>query len=331
MTDSKKKRISMLDSLSAVAPPAPAEMMANNRALRSARDAVDAHQVWELDPAAIIDDRVKDRLDPDDVVDLRLAIEANGQTVPILVRRHPSEPDKYLLVYGHRRLQAIKSSAKVSKVRALVANMDDTSAVQAQISENMARRDLSYIEKAIFAKALIENGFGNQSYIAEVLTITKSSMSMAIAIVEMVGEGLIRMIGAAHGIGRPRWENLGKLIEAEGLDRSALERVAEDIRVGASVTGATGGVMLDPSDISVAAFEAVERAVIRAVPKVVAPPAPQKSRPLKIGGKRGGSIKRTGKGIAITLSDSAFTDWVEAQAQDLITELHQRWQQRIED
>lgn len=334
MTDSKKKRMSMLDSLAAVAPPAPAAttaMMANNRALRSARDAVDAHQVWDLDPAAIIDDRVKDRLDPDDVVDLRDAIEANGQTVPILVRRHPSEPDKYLLVYGRRRLEAIKSSAKVAKVRALVANLDDTSAVQAQISENMARRDLSYIEKALFAKELIENGFGNQSQVAEVLTVTKSSISMAIAIVDMVGADLIRMIGAAHGIGRPRWENLGKLIEAEGLDRSTLERVAEDIHVGASVTEVTGGVTPDPGDISVAAFEAVERAATKAVPEVAAPPAPQKSRALKVGGKRGGSIKRTGKGIAITLTDSAFTDWVEAQAQDLITELHQRWQQRIED
>lgn len=52
MTDSKKKRMSMLDSLAAAGtPPAPGSMMSSNRALRSARDAVDAHHVWELDPA----------------------------------------------------------------------------------------------------------------------------------------------------------------------------------------------------------------------------------------------------------------------------------------
>ena len=44
---------------------------------------------------------------------------------------------------------------KSTKVRALVANLDDDSALRAQISENMARRDLSYIEKALFAQELV--------------------------------------------------------------------------------------------------------------------------------------------------------------------------------
>ena len=69
MTSGKKKRMSMLDSLASAGAGAPSpapttQMMSSNRALRSARDAVDAHQVWELDPASIIDDRMSDRLDP---------------------------------------------------------------------------------------------------------------------------------------------------------------------------------------------------------------------------------------------------------------------------
>ena len=117
MTSGKKKRMSMLDNLAATGGPAPTPqagavtpMMTSNRALRSARDAVDSHHVWELDPASIVDDRMADRLDPADVHDLRAAIEANGQTVPILVRRHPSETDRYLLVYGRRRLEGIRQS-----------------------------------------------------------------------------------------------------------------------------------------------------------------------------------------------------------------------------
>ena len=59
MTASKKKRMSMLDSLAtAGTPAAPGSMMSTNRALRSARDAVDAHHVWELDPDEIEDGRV---------------------------------------------------------------------------------------------------------------------------------------------------------------------------------------------------------------------------------------------------------------------------------
>ena len=112
----KKKRMTMLDGLATAgkATPAPGiSMMSTNRALRSARDAVDSHQVWDLDPDTIDDGRIADRLDPNDVADLRDAIETNGQTVPILVRRHSSVPDRYLLVYGRRRLQAIRSSDKV--------------------------------------------------------------------------------------------------------------------------------------------------------------------------------------------------------------------------
>ena len=100
MSDTRKKRMSMLDSLAAAGTPggAGAPMMASNRALRSARDAVDSHRVWELDPGQIDDNRTRDRLDPSDVVDLRDAIEANGQTVPILVRRNPEQDGRYLLV-----------------------------------------------------------------------------------------------------------------------------------------------------------------------------------------------------------------------------------------
>lgn len=338
MTNDKKKRMSMLDNLAAAGGRSPTPqagavtpMLKSNRALRSARDAVDSHHVWELDPASIVDDRMADRLDPADVLDLRDAIEANGQTVPILVRRHPAEADRYLLVYGRRRLEAIRLSDKVTKVRALVANLDDDSALRAQISENMARRDLSFIEKAIFAQELVSSGFGNQSQVAEILTVTKSSVSMAIAIADMVGTDLVRAIGAAHGIGRPRWEAVGRAIADNGLDRDSLISIAEDAHGKAGVA-----MVIDEAtttdDPSVKAFEAVSKAVSKAVKPAEAPsPSAASSVPLRIGGKRGGTLKRTAKGLSIELANSEFADWVELEAADLIEELHERWQQRSED
>lgn len=339
MTSSKKSRLSMLDSLAAAGAPvassAPAaSMMASNRALRSARDAVDSHRVWDLEPHQIEDTRIHDRLDPEDVLDLRDAIEANGQTVPILVRRHPSEADRYLLVYGRRRLEAIRTSDKVTKVRALVANLDEDAAVRAQISENMARRDLSFIEKALFAQELVENGFGNQSQVAEVLTVTKSSVSMAIAIAEAIGGDLIRTIGPAQGIGRPRWDALAKAISETGADRDALIRIAEKEYTNFAVAAVTEGSDAAPADPSVLAFEAVFKA---AVPS----PPPQKStgerkartlaRPLTVGGRRSGTLRRTAKGVSLELPGGGFADWLESEAQTLIEELHARWQSRGED
>ena len=339
MTDAKKKRLSMLDSLAA-AGAAPAgtapSMMAASRPLRAARDAVDAHHVWELDPEDIEDARLSDRLDPADVLDLRDAIDTNGQTVPVLVRRHPTEPGRYLLVYGRRRLEAIRMSDKVHKVRALVASMDEDAAVKAQISENMARRDLSFIEKALFARELVESGFGNQSQVAEVLTVTKSSVSMALAIVEMLGKDLVRAIGPAHGIGRPRWEALGKAIEEKAIDRDRLIKIAHDAHTRAEVAMVVDGSAEEPAEVSVQAFEAVVAAVGEAAQPGKAPsPAPARGKvrrtSLLIGGKPGGTLRSTARGISLDIDSGPFADWIQAEGQQLIDDLHARWLQRRED
>ena len=140
---SKKKRMAMLDSLaSAGMAPAPGSMVKASKPLKAARDAVDSHRIWDLDPKDILNTRPDDRMEMD-LGDLIHSIEETGQSVPILVRRHPEADDKYLLVYGARRLAAIMQSGKVDKVRAIIASMDDTAAVQAQVAENAARHDLT--------------------------------------------------------------------------------------------------------------------------------------------------------------------------------------------
>ena len=326
MTDSKKKRMSMLDSLAAAGtPPAPGSMMSSNRALRSARDAVDAHHVWELDPAEIQDERYSDRLDPKDVHDLRASIEQNGQTVPILVRRHASDPNRYLLVYGRRRLEAIRASDKVGKVRALIANLDDTAALRAQVSENTGRRDLSYIERALFAQELLDSGFGSQAQIAEVLNVTRSAVSMSISVAKAIGTALAHAIGPAHGVGRPRWEALAKELADSRIENDDLSRVALDVRAKAAANEqADEDPQVDPS---VAAFEAVARHVKKSVSSTLGKKPRSKTTALVIDGTPVGAIKRSGRALRLDLTDvdDAFAEWLDARAQDVLEELHDRW------
>ena len=326
MTDSKKKRMSMLDSLAAAGtPPAPGSMMSSNRALRSARDAVDAHHVWELDPAEIQDERYSDRLDPKDVHDLRASIEQNGQTVPILVRRHATDPNRYLLVYGRRRLEAIRASDKVSKVRALFANLDDTAALRAQVSENTGRRDLSYIERALFAQELLDSGFGSQAQIAEVLNVTRSAVSMSISVAKAIGTALAHAIGPAHGVGRPRWEALAKELADSRIENDDLSRIALDVRAKAAANEqADEDPQVDPS---VAAFEAVARHVKKSVSSTLGKKPRSKTTALVIDGTPVGAIKRSGRALRLDLTDvdDAFAEWLDARAQDVLEELHDRW------
>jgi ParB family chromosome partitioning protein len=304
-------------------------MLSGNRALRSARDAVDAHHVWELDPAEIADERYADRLDPQDVQDLRLSIEQNGQTVPILVRRHPADGSRYLLVYGRRRLEAIRASGKVGKVRALIANLDDTAAVRAQVSENTGRRDLTYIERALFAQELLGTGFGSQAQIAEVLNVTRSAVSMAVSVAAAVGTALARAIGPAEGVGRPRWEALARDLAGAGADIDDLCRVARDVRARAGA-GAAGDDAPRP-DGSVAAFEAVARHLKRhggPVPGKTPGKTPgPKATPLLIAGRPAGAVRTSGRALRIDLADvdDGFAAWLGARAQDVLDELHERW------
>jgi len=326
MTDSKKKRMSMLDSLAAAGtPPAPGSMMSSNRALRSARDAVDAHHVWELDPAEIQDERYSDRLEPKDVHDLRASIEQNGQTVPILVRRHATDPNRYLLVYGRRRLEAIRASDKVSKVRALIANLDDTAALRAQVSENTGRRDLSYIERALFAQELLDSGFGSQAQIAEVLNVTRSAVSMSISVAKAIGTALAHAIGPAHGVGRPRWEALAKELADSRIENDDLSRIALDVRAKAAANEqADEDPQVDPS---VAAFEAVARHVKKSVSSTLGKKPRSTTTALVIDGTPVGAIKRSGRALRLDLTDvdDAFAEWLDVRAQDVLEELHDRW------
>lgn len=336
MTDRKKKRLSMLDGLTAGGaggdtPVPAASMMTANRALRSARDAVDSTKVWELDPWAIDDTRIADRLDPSDIHDLRDAIETNGQTVPILVRRNPKDPERYLLVYGRRRLEAIRQSDKVTKVRALVASLDDTAATRAQISENMARRDLTFIEKALFARELIDQGFGTQSHVAEVLTVTKSAISMALAVVDAVTPDLARTIGPAPGIGRPRWDAMAKGIESGAYDMDHLVAMARDTRDQAEIAMSTGEDLA--TEPSVAAFEAVLEAVKlpEDTEKAQKPKKKTRIRSLHVEGHQLGTMRRSSQGLRLDIDDAGFAHWLEGRAELILSELHARWKSREDE
>lgn len=323
MSDIKKRRMSMLDNLAQGAAGAPPSMMSNNRALRSARDAVDSHRIWELDPDQIIDDRAADRMDPQDVVDLRASIEAVGQTVPILVRRDPSDPDRYLLVYGRRRLEAVRGSDHVTKIRAMIASMDDSAAIRAQASENTGRRELSFIERAMFARQLIDSDFGTQAQIADILNVTKSAVSMSLAIVRNVGPDLALAIGPAHGTGRPRWEALAAALAEANTDRTELVELAARVRTQTDP---------DVTDPSVAAFEAVTRRLrkIISLPHSTSANSAEDSSVLTIDGKPAGKIVRTKNGVRleITTEDRKFAEWLQSEAASVIQDLHTRWKKR---
>ncbi|MFZ3179764.1 MAG: plasmid partitioning protein RepB, partial [Methylocystis silviterrae] len=109
--------------------------------------------------------------------------------------------------YGHRRLRAALELQRT--VRAVVKALSDDELVIAQGQENNERQDLSFIEKARFARGLEERGFKRDT-IMTALSVYKSDLSNMLTVVSRIPEDVVDAIGPALGIGRRGWIDLAE-------------------------------------------------------------------------------------------------------------------------
>ena len=115
---------------------------------------LEGETIVEIDTNLIDASFINDRLSGDDDAfdELKNSIAASGQDTPVLLRPHPEASGRYMIVFGHRRVRVARALNR--SVRAVVKDMDDVAHVLAQGQENTARADLSFIEKALFAKSV---------------------------------------------------------------------------------------------------------------------------------------------------------------------------------
>ena len=174
-----------------------------------------ARALLDIEPNLIDAGGLQDRLEVDAAEDaaLRESIAEYGQQVPVLVRPHPVLEGRYQVVYGRRRVLALTQLGR--PVKALLRQLDDRDAVIAQGQENNARRDLSFIEKANFARQMEQAGY-DRKIIGDTLSMDKTLISRLLSVAERVPFEVIHVIGAAPSIGRDRWLALADAIEAGG-------------------------------------------------------------------------------------------------------------------
>jgi ParB family transcriptional regulator, chromosome partitioning protein len=196
---------------------------------------LEGEAVVELDPEQIVGSFVRDRLaeDDDEFRDLVDAIRARGQDTPILVRPHARIDGQYQVVFGHRRVRAARELGR--KVRAIVKSIDDRTHVIAQGQENSARANLSFIERASFAKRLEDLGY-DREVIAMALAANAASISKMLSVTERIPQDVIEAIGPAPSVGRERWVELSLLA---GKSANAA-KVSEILKAGGFDTLASG-------------------------------------------------------------------------------------------
>lgn len=74
-------------------------------------------------------------------------IAVNGLLQPLAVRPHPTEPGRFMLIFGERRWRACQR-VDVDQVPAIVLEVDDQQALELQIAENSKRADVNPLEEA---------------------------------------------------------------------------------------------------------------------------------------------------------------------------------------
>lgn len=308
-------------SVNKAEPSRPAGTSAVNSLRDSMRD-LGLNGVQELDAHQIECDGPQDRLTVDDpeLSQLAESIRAYGQVVPIMVRPIAGQLNRYAIVYGRRRLAAIRSLGSQIKVKALVRNVDDHEAIIAQGQENSQRLDPSHIEKSLFALELRRQGYENR-VIQDALSIDRFACSKMIRLAEVIPIDLIKRIGSAHDVGRRPWTALADLITRfgeAGIDAamSALDSTADDATSQQRFYIALQSLkmiaaMQDSGSSSTDVVRGPQSRLVGAEG-----PAPRMS------------LKVSAKSVSLTLDvdeNPDFARWLEGAADEVAKELQDRW------
>ncbi|MGX9857550.1 plasmid partitioning protein RepB (plasmid) [Limimaricola variabilis] len=279
-----------------------------------------SNSIREIDPDRIEASGLADRLEIEDegIAELRESIRAHGQQVPIMVRPIRERPGHFRIVYGRRRVAALRGLG--IKAKAIIRTLDETEALVAQGQENNLRRNPSYIEKASFAAMMRDAGYSNEVVMAA-LGVEKTALSKMKSVTDVVPYALIERIGSAPESGRRKWTDLADL--ARSLETPDLS----DLLKGVDLSRAA------KSDHRLALLTAHLRA--RRAGEVAvsqsAPPARTKAREERLvlsDGQKLAELRRDTMAVTLKISrreQPEFGAWLEDRAEDILRRLHAEW------
>jgi ParB family chromosome partitioning protein len=207
------------------------------------RQVANGSTVVELDPEEIEPSFITDRLAPTSDAQYRQLVESmrrDGQKIPILVRAHPDAVGRYQIAYGHRRWHASRELG--IRIRAIVQTLSDAELVIAQGKENSDRRNLSFIERALFAANLRGKGFDRPT-INAALAVQSAETSRLLTVADAVPRTIVAAIGPAPKAGRTRWMELAEYLGADDaagiveqtIEQATFKRLGSDARFEALI------------------------------------------------------------------------------------------------
>lgn len=167
----------------AAAKPAAAEPTSAVTAKQFAASSSDAAAALQIPVDQIDPNPFQPRRDfnPEEIASLAESLKRHEQLQPVLVRR---VGDRYQLISGERRLRATIHAGRPT-VRAEVRTADDRLVAELAIVENMERKDLNPVEKALSFKRYIDQHQCKHEALASRLGLDRSTVANLMRLLEL--------------------------------------------------------------------------------------------------------------------------------------------------
>jgi ParB family chromosome partitioning protein len=171
------------------------QMMETEGELARLRDQLRLHEgsspTRKLDPGSVVPSRWANRYETSfsspEFVRFKADLEhAGGNVQPILVRVLETAPDRFEVIFGHRRHRACLDLGLPVLATIHTGTLSELDVFAAMDRENRERADLSPWEQGMmYRKALDEGMFPSQRRLAETLGVSHTWVRMALAVAEI--------------------------------------------------------------------------------------------------------------------------------------------------
>ena len=191
----------------------------------------------------------------EDLQDLASSIRQHGIVQPVVVR--PVSGDRFEIIAGERRWRAAQL-AGLNEIPVLIREVDDRTALELAIVENVQRADLNPVEEALGYEQLIaEHGY-TQNDLGEIIGKSRSHVANSLRLLklpdlvrEMITSGTLSAGHARALIPTSDPVGLARTIVAKGFSVRDAERIAQNnIRAQTQPVLETKSVQKDPDTIA---------------------------------------------------------------------------------
>lgn len=197
-------------------------------------------------------------MDKDALDELAESVAVHGVLQPLLVRAKPGEADRFEIIAGERRWRAAQR-AQLHEVPVIVKELDEETAFEIALIENLQREDLNALEEAQGYRRLMDDFGHTQEKLAAVLGKSRSHVANMVRLLNLpenvqnyVRQGKLSAGHARTLITASHPEALAREIVDKGLSVREAEKLAADF----SAKPAAGGKKAKPSkDVDTLALE----------------------------------------------------------------------------